>query len=125
MKKDYKYSSVLAPCIQGLIDQKRANGFSYVDSAYMLQRFDRLCENYGLATVELPIDDCDKFAQWLLEEFSWNGKTVMVAPATGFYSTEGLGTREVRIAYVLKKEDLEDAVACLAEALKTYPGRTL
>jgi integrase len=54
MKKNYKYSSMLAPYIQGLVEQKRANGFSYVDSAYMLQRFDRFCENYGLASIELP-----------------------------------------------------------------------
>ena len=77
------------------------------------------------ATVKLPIDDCDRFAQWLLEEFSWEGKTVMVAPATGFYSSEGLGVDEVRIAYVLKKEDLAEAVKCLEEALKVYPGRTI
>ncbi len=77
------------------------------------------------AMVRLPIDDCDRFAQWLLEEFSWEGKTVMVAPGTGFYSTPGLGRDEVRIAYVLKKEDLAEAAKCLAEALKVYPGRTI
>ena len=76
------------------------------------------------ATVQLPIDDCDKFAQWLLEEFSYEGQTVMVAPATGFYSTKGLGLNEVRIAYVLKKDDLVGAAKCLEEALKVYPGRT-
>lgn len=75
------------------------------------------------ATVKLPIDDCDKFAKWLLEEFSYEGKTVMVAPATGFYSTKGLGLNEVRIAYVLKEQDLIAAAECLAEALKVYPGR--
>jgi aspartate aminotransferase len=75
--------------------------------------------------VKLPIDDSDKFAQWLLESFSHNGQTVMVAPATGFYATKGLGKNEVRIAYVLKKEDLAHAMECLAEALKVYPGRTL
>ena len=76
------------------------------------------------ATVKLPIDNSDKFAQWLLEEFSHEGQTVMVAPATGFYSTQGLGLNEVRIAYVLKKDDIIAAVKCLEEALKVYPGRT-
>lgn len=76
------------------------------------------------ATVKLPIDNSDKFAQWLLEEFEYNGETVMVAPATGFYSTKGLGLDEVRIAYVLKKEDLVAAAKCLEQALKVYPGRT-
>lgn len=76
------------------------------------------------AVVKLPIDNCDKFAQWLLEEFSYNGRTVMVAPATGFYSTKGLGEDEVRIAYVLKVEDLKAAMECLEAALKVYPGRT-
>lgn len=73
---------------------------------------------------KLPIDDADKFCQWLLEEFSYNSQTVMLAPATGFYSTPGAGTNEVRIAYVLKIEDLKNAMLCLEEALKTYPGRT-
>jgi aspartate aminotransferase len=73
--------------------------------------------------VELPIDDADIFAQWLLEEFSYKGSTVMVAPATGFYSTPGLGKKQVRIAYVLKKEDLVLATEILNEALKVYPGR--
>lgn len=74
--------------------------------------------------VKLPIDDSDKFAQWLLESFDYKGQTVMVAPATGFYATCGLGKDEVRVAYVLKKEDLKSAIECLAEALKVYPGRT-
>jgi aspartate aminotransferase len=73
--------------------------------------------------VKLPIDDSDKFARWLLEEFQYNNQTVMVAPATGFYSTPGYGKNEVRIAYVLKIEDLKSAMAVLAEALKVYPGR--
>ncbi len=75
------------------------------------------------AVVKLPIDDSDKFAQWLLEEFSYNNQTVMVAPASGFYATPGLGKDEVRIAYVLKVEDLKNAVEVLKEALKVYPGR--
>ena len=76
------------------------------------------------AVVKLPIDDSDKFAQWLLEDFSYDNKTVMLAPATGFYSTNGLGKNEVRIAYVLKIEDLKNAMICLDVALKEYPGRT-
>lgn len=76
---------------------------------------------YGV--VRLPIDDSDKFAQWLLEEFSYNNQTIMVAPASGFYSTPGLGKNEVRIAYVLKIEDLKASLKILEEALKVYPGR--
>jgi len=75
------------------------------------------------AVVKLPVDDSDKFAQWLLEDFEYNNQTVMVAPASGFYSTCGLGKNEVRIAYVLKIDDLRNAMAILAEALKVYPGR--
>lgn len=74
--------------------------------------------------VKLPIDDCDRFARWLLEEFEYNKQTVMVAPATGFYATKCLGLDEVRIAYVLNIEDLKNAVDCIREALKVYPGRT-
>ncbi|MBN2681923.1 MAG: pyridoxal phosphate-dependent aminotransferase [Bacteroidales bacterium] len=75
--------------------------------------------------VKLPIDDSDRFAQWILEDFEYNNQTVMVAPATGFYSTPGLGKNEVRIAYVLKKEDLANAMEVLEAALKAYPGRKL
>lgn len=75
------------------------------------------------AVVKLPVDDSDKFAQWLLEEFEFCNQTVMVAPASGFYSTPGSGKNEVRIAYVLKIEDLKNAMEVLAEALKVYPGR--
>lgn len=73
---------------------------------------------------QLPIDDSDRFCQWMLEEFNYNGETTMMAPATGFYSTPGQGTNEVRISYCLKVEDLKKAVKCLEEALKVYPGRT-
>jgi aspartate aminotransferase len=73
--------------------------------------------------VRLPVDDADKFAQWLLEEFEYKNQTVMVAPASGFYSTPGSGRNEVRIAYVLKIDDLKEAMMILAEALKVYPGR--
>jgi len=74
--------------------------------------------------VKLPIDDSDRFAQWLLEDFSYKNRTVMVAPATGFYFTPGAGKNEVRVAYVLKIDDLRDAMETLAEALKVYPGKT-
>jgi aspartate aminotransferase len=72
----------------------------------------------------LPIDDSDKFCQWLLEEFNYENQTVMMAPATGFYATPGAGKSEVRISYVLNVEDLKMAMTCLEEALKVYPGRT-
>ncbi len=75
------------------------------------------------STVKLPVDDADKFSQWLLEEFDYNNKTVMLAPASGFYSTPGLGRDEVRIAYVLNTDDLKNAMEALAEALKVYPGK--
>ncbi len=74
--------------------------------------------------VRLPIDDSDKFCQWLLEEFEYENQTVMLAPASGFYSTKGLGRDEVRVAYVLNNEDLANAAKVLEEALKVYPGRT-
>ena len=74
---------------------------------------------------KLPIDNSDKFCQWLLEEFNYNNQTVMLAPATGFYSTPNAGTDEVRIAYVLNLTDLKNAMQCLDEALKVYPGRKL
>ncbi|MEZ7494057.1 pyridoxal phosphate-dependent aminotransferase [Leeuwenhoekiella aequorea] len=70
--------------------------------------------------VELPVKNADDFARWLLESFEYNKKTIMVAPAAGFYSTEGEGINQVRIAYVLKKEDLIEAVSLLKEALQQY-----
>lgn len=75
------------------------------------------------AIARLPIDDSDAFCQWLLESFSHNGKTVMLAPATGFYGTKGLGKDEVRLAYVLNRQDLDQAMDCLEAALQQYPGR--
>jgi len=75
------------------------------------------------AVARLPIDNSDKFCKWLLEDFDYNGKTVMLAPATGFYSTHGKGTHEVRISYCLCVEDLKEAMKCLEEALKVYPLR--
>ncbi len=75
--------------------------------------------------VKLPVDDTDKFSQWILSEFEYNNQTVMMAPASGFYATPGLGKQEVRIAYVLKKEDLANAMETLEAALKAYPGKTI
>ncbi|MDD4086670.1 MAG: pyridoxal phosphate-dependent aminotransferase [Bacteroidales bacterium] len=73
----------------------------------------------------LPIDDSDKFCQWLLEDFNYQNQTVMLAPASGFYSSEGRGKDEVRISYVLNVDDLVHAMKALEEALKVYPGRTV
>ncbi|MBC9796091.1 pyridoxal phosphate-dependent aminotransferase [Sinomicrobium weinanense] len=72
---------------------------------------------------ELPVKNTDDFAKWLLESFELNNETVMIAPAAGFYSTPGMGTNQVRIAYILKKEDLTAAMNILKEALEVYPGR--
>lgn len=85
------------------------------------------CPNPGgafYAMARLPIDDSDQFCQWLLESFSYQNQTVMLAPATGFYGTPGLGKNEVRLAYVLNLDALNKAMDCLEEALKVYPGRT-
>ncbi|MCB0845099.1 MAG: pyridoxal phosphate-dependent aminotransferase [Bacteroidetes bacterium] len=76
------------------------------------------------AMVRLPVDDSEKFCQWMLDEFSHKGATVMMAPGDGFYSTPGKGKDEVRIAYVLNQDDLLAAMECLEEGLKVYPGRT-
>ena len=86
------------------------------------------CPNPGgafYAIAKLPIDDSDKFCQWLLEDFSYNNATVMLAPATGFYGTEGLGKNEVRLAYVLNLDSLNAAMHCLEKALEVYPGRVV
>ncbi len=77
------------------------------------------------AIARLPIDDADKFCQWLLEDFSHNNQTVMLAPATGFYGTSGLGKDEVRLAYVLNLSALNAAMDCLEKALEQYPGKTM
>lgn len=84
------------------------------------------CPNPGgafYAMARLPIDDADVFCQWLLESFSYNGGTLMLAPATGFYGTPGLGKDEVRLAYVLNVGELNSAMDCLQQALKEYPGK--
>lgn len=97
----------------------------------LLRRLNRMdgvfCPNPGgafYAIARLPVDDSDAFCQWLLESFSHEGQTVMLAPATGFYATPGLGKNEVRLAYVLNCEELEKAMDCLEAALKIYPGRS-
>lgn len=77
------------------------------------------------AIAKLPVDNADEFAKWLLEEFSFEGETIMVAPAAGFYSTINSGFNQVRIAYVLNKDSLKKAVQILKEALKVYPGRVV
>jgi len=84
------------------------------------------CPNPGgafYAIARLPIDDADKFCQWLLEDFSYKNQTVMLAPATGFYGTAGLGKNEVRLAYVLNLDAINAAMDCLEKALTEYPGR--
>ena len=73
----------------------------------------------------LPIDDSDKFCAWLLSDFEYEGQTVMMAPASGFYTSPEHGRQEVRIAYVLEKEDLRQALVVLKKALEVYPGRTI
>ena len=86
------------------------------------------CPNPGgafYAMASLPIDDTDNFCQWLLESFNYNGATLMLAPATGFYGTEGLGKNEVRLAYVLNVDAINHAMDCLEKALEVYPGRKL
>ena len=72
---------------------------------------------------KLPVDDCERFCAWLLTDFNYEGETIMMAPASGFYTTPGAGKNEVRIAYILKKNDLERALFLLKKALELYPGR--
>ncbi|MFT4204201.1 MAG: pyridoxal phosphate-dependent aminotransferase [Chitinophagaceae bacterium] len=84
------------------------------------------CPNPGGAfyvMAQLPIDNCDKFCQWILEEFEYQGQTVMMAPGSGFYSTPGAGTKEVRLAYVLNVEEIKAAVDCLRQALIVYANK--
>lgn len=84
------------------------------------------CPNPGgafYAMAKLPIDDSDKFCQWLLESFSYHNQTVMLSPATGFYSTPGLGKQEVRLAYVINVDAINAAMDCLEKALEEYPGK--
>ena len=86
------------------------------------------CPNPGgafYAMASLPVDDADKFCQWILESFNYRGATVMLAPASGFYGTEGLGKKEIRLAYVLNVSAINEAMDCLEKALEVYPGRQL
>jgi aspartate aminotransferase len=114
---------------QGYFDEVRAEYISRRDLVVnALQQIPGVvCPNPGGAfycVVQLPIADSDKFCQWMLESFSYEKQTVMMAPATGFYATSGLGKNQVRIAYVLNKHDLTQAMKCLAIALQQYPGKT-
>ena len=77
------------------------------------------------AIAQLPVDNADKFAQWLLEDFDLNGETIMIAPAVGFYSTPNTGINQVRLAYVLNRESLQSSIKILEESLKVYPGRVI
>jgi aspartate aminotransferase len=95
------------------------NGLNAIDGVFC-----PLPQGAFYAVAKLPVDDADVFCQWLLEDFSFEGQTVMMAPASGFYATKGLGKQEVRLAYVLNQDALKNAVKCLEEALKVYPGRT-
>jgi aspartate aminotransferase len=86
------------------------------------------CPNPGgafYAIARLPVDDADKFCQWLLESFSYNNQTVMLAPASGFYATKGLGVNEVRLAYVLNTADLDKAMDCLEQGLAEYKKQSV
>jgi len=86
------------------------------------------CPNPGGAfyiIARLPIDNSDKFCQWLLEGFNYHGETVMLAPATGFYASENRGINEVRISFCLNVDDMQTSMKILEEALKVYPGRTI
>ena len=115
-----------------------ANYFDTTRAAYkkrrdtLVQRLNAMpgvfCPNPGgafYAMAKLPVDDSDIFCQWLLESFSYNNHTVMLAPATGFYSTPGLGKNEVRLAYVLNTDAINGAMDCLEKAMQQYPGSTL
>jgi aspartate aminotransferase len=126
------YAQVLGEAAVDLPD----NYFDTTKAEYKLRRdtiVNRLnnipgvfCPNPGgafYAMASLPIDDCDKFCQWLLEDFSYEDSTVMLAPATGFYSTPGLGKKEVRLAYVLNADAINKAMDCLEKALEVYPGK--
>ena len=128
------YGQVLGEAAVDLPD----NYFDTTKREYILRRntlVERLnkmegvfCPNPGgafYAMAKLPIDDSDLFCQWLLESFSYKDSTIMLAPATGFYATPGLGKQEVRLAYVLNVDSINKAMDCLEEALKVYPGKTL
>ncbi|MDD6779223.1 MAG: pyridoxal phosphate-dependent aminotransferase, partial [Bacteroidales bacterium] len=73
----------------------------------------------------LPVDDADRFCEWCLREFEWEGQTIFMAPASGFYTAPGMGRDEVRLAYVIEKPELAKALEVLQHALEAYPGRTI
>ena len=104
-----EYQSRRDVCIKGINDIEGASCPTPKGAFYIVAK--------------LPIDDSERFCKWMLTDFNYNGKTVMMAPASGFYSTEGRGIHEVRISYCLKKESLQEAMSILKEALKAYPGR--
>jgi aspartate aminotransferase len=127
-----EFGQILGEAAAGL----PADYFTGIKAEYQLRRdtivkrMNRIpgvfCPNPGgafYAIASLPIDDADQFCQWLLESFSYNGATLMLAPATGFYGTEGLGKNEVRLAYVLNTDAINNAMDCLEKALEVYPGR--
>jgi aspartate aminotransferase len=99
---------------------------------YMIDELNRIPGVYSpipmgafYTVARLPIDDSDKFCEWLLSTFEYEGQTVMMAPASGFYTNKGVGRNEVRLAYVLQKEELAKALFVLRKALEAYPGRTI
>lgn len=113
-----------------------ASYMEFVKSEYDLRRrtvYNRLRQMPGVTCylpggafysfAKFPIDDADRFCQWLLEDFDYKGATVMLSPGAAFYATPGLGKNEVRLAYVINVEKLEAAMDCLEHALKVYPGR--
>ena len=101
-------------CTIGLVD-----GLNKIDGVYS-----PIPMGAFYTVVRLPIDDSDRFCEWCLSEFEYEGATIMLAPASGFYSDSELGKDEVRIAYVLDKNDLKKALTILSKALEAYPGRT-
>lgn len=128
------YGQMLA---EALLDTEESY-FTMVKAAYQRRRdllFRRLSAMPGVTCylpdgafyvfAKLPIDDCDRFCQWLLEDFSLNHQTVMLAPGKGFYATPGLGEQEVRFAYVLNEADLNKAMDCLAAALVSYESHSI
>lgn len=126
------FAQILGEAATGLpadyFDATRAEYLKRRDT--LVNRLNRIpgvyCPNPGgafYAMASLPVDDTDTFCQWLLESFSYNHSTVMLAPAGGFYGTPGLGKNEVRLAYVLNSSDLNKAMDCLEHALEQYPGK--
>ena len=99
---------------------------------YLIDRINKIPGCYSpipmgafYTVARLPVDDADRFCAWCLESFEYKKQTIFMAPASGFYITPGMGYNEVRLAYVIKKADLKNAMDCLEEALKAYPGRTV